>query len=91
MNYRERRVAALYDLPPLEYGLALAAEGYGDLTPHLLPRDEAPPRVPPREQAIRDFEALRREEIALLEEVAPQAFAGVREAWEAWWAETRPR
>jgi hypothetical protein len=84
-----RRVAALYDLYPLEYDLALAKEGYGGYTPFLLPREEGEPARDPRAEAFRSFEALRRGEIAELEALAPRAAAGVREAWEAWWAERR--
>lgn len=89
MNSFERRVAALYDLYPLEYALALAKEGYGGYTPFLLPRDEGEPMRDPRAEAFQSFEELRRKEIDELEALAPRASVGVREAWEAWWGEMR--
>jgi len=90
MTFFQRRIAALYDLEPLHYALALAREGYGELTPYLLPLEPDTPRVDEREAAIRRFEEERREEIAALEASAPKATVGVREAWEAWWRRERP-
>lgn len=88
----EAEVAALYKSDSLFQSLSLLREGYGELTPFLLPRREGE-RVRSRadeEREIYDWhETQCRERLALLIEARPEAGRALVAPWEAWWAKLR--
>ena len=94
MRSFERQVVELYDLDPLWNSLAVAAERYGETTPHLLPTETTASlpnqRAVERDAEIGAFAARRREQIAALEKRSPGRANGLRAAWEAWWREHAP-
>lgn len=81
-------VAALYDTDSLFYALCLIDEGYGEMTPHLLPLEETQvvrTRAEQRRAEMEDFARDRRARLARLIERRPEEGRAAAEAWEAWW------
>jgi hypothetical protein len=81
------KVRALFEERSTYLALAAESEGYGELTPYLLPSEGGPvgPTLAEREQAIlASAEATSRAEFAALCETYPNEAAALTEVFEVW-------
>jgi hypothetical protein len=78
-------VEALRATKSLDMELAVIYEGYGDLTPYLLPDERGPSRAEQGAAAYAGFEQEQRERLSVLSEARPEAAVVIAREWESWW------